>query len=217
MLKNADISNPPLGISKVVHGRHRPDGRVRYLVDPKGRDAEEATPERVVLKRWRRRSVPGYVFGGARLSPTVWRAVGLVFGTDARSIVALAESEVESQIVKSQGLLRRRKLSLPNPKVVYRIFQCLGIQRLTKILNRHLIDDGGKTSGTPDLFLYQLKIETRRATFFIFVEVKKSDEPLKPHQRAEIEFLRQIGVPAREFRFSESRRSVNQPRPRVSK
>jgi len=211
MPKNADISNPPLRISRVVYGRHRPDGRVRFLVDPKGKGDEEATPERVVLKRWRRRSVPGYVFGGVRLSPTVWRAVGLVFGTDARSIVALAETEVESRIIESRGSLRKRKLSLPNAKVVYTIFQCLGIQRLTKILNRHLIDDGGKTSGTPDLFLYQLKIGTRRAKF-IFVEVKKSDEPLKPHQRDEIQFLRQIGVPAREFRFSESRRSMNQPR-----
>lgn len=205
--KSATLSSPPLGISKVAHGRKRPDGRVRYLIDPKGVAEEQGIPEQVVLKRWRKRTMKGNTFSGVRLSPTVWRAVGHAFGSDVREITKLSEIAVAEKIAEKRTELRQEHLSLPAAKATYVMFQCLGSQRLAKILDRHLIEDGGRKSGTPDLFLYQLNTKTQRANFFAFVEVKKPEEPLKPHQREEIEFLQQIGVNAREFRLVEPRAS----------
>lgn len=195
------LNSPALGISKTVHGRKRPDGRVRYLIDPKGKGEKEGIPEQVVLKRWRKRTMKGHTFGGVRLSPTIWRAIGLVFGQDARQIISLSEEEVVQTITANRDHLKSAHLKLPATDAVYIMIHSLGVRRLEKILHRHLIEDGGRKSGTPDLFLYQFNTKTNRANSFVFVEVKKPEEPLKPHQRAELEFLQQIGAPAREFRL----------------
>ena len=199
--KKQSLNSPALGISKTVHGRKRPDGRVRYLIDPKGMGEEERIPEQVVLKRWRKRTMKGHTFGGVRLSPTIWRAIGLVFGKDARQIISLSEEQVVQTIAANRDHLKNAHLKLPASASLYIMIHSLGVKRLEKIMHRHLIEDGGRKSGTPDLFLYQFNTKIHRANAFVFVEVKKPEEPLKLHQRTELEFLQQIGASAREFRL----------------
>jgi hypothetical protein len=63
-----------------VFGRELRGTRVFYLVDPKGQGTVKKVAESVVLHRWRRRQFEGYVFGGCRLNPRVWRALPDVLG-----------------------------------------------------------------------------------------------------------------------------------------
>ena len=144
-----ELNSPALGISNVVRGRKRPDGRERHLIDPKERSEEGGIPEQVVLKRWRKRSMRKQTSGGVRLGPTVWRVIGLAFGNDARRIISLSEEEVAQTIAAKREQLKSTCLKLPATKAVYIMIQSLGVRRLEKILNRHLIEDSGRKSGTP--------------------------------------------------------------------
>ena len=100
-MKDLNIK-PSLRISHIVYGRLGSDNRVKYLVDANGKGEKMAIPETVVLTRWRKRKFPGYIFSGARLSSTLWRAVGKAFGVDAKAICKLSVEEI-AQITESEG------------------------------------------------------------------------------------------------------------------
>lgn len=98
---------PALRISNIVYGRQSIGNRVQYLVDPKGNGHERAVPETVVLKRWRRRQLDGYIFSGTRLSSTLWRAIHLAFPLDAKAICELSRNEIQEIWRQRTPLLAR--------------------------------------------------------------------------------------------------------------
>jgi len=80
MPKRNEPRAPALRISHFVCGREHRDGKVYYFLDPDRNLSVKGIPEKVALWRWRRRRKPdGYCFGGARLSPNIWRAMAIAF------------------------------------------------------------------------------------------------------------------------------------------
>src|SRR5687767_4925565 len=87
-------AKPSLRISNIVYGRVVEKRRVKYLVDPRGIGQERAIPEQVVLRRWRRRPLSGYVFSGVRLSPTLWRAIPAMLGPKPHKWMSLDDMKL---------------------------------------------------------------------------------------------------------------------------
>jgi hypothetical protein len=202
-MKDLNIK-PSLRISHIVYGRLGSDNRVKYLVDANGKGEKMAIPETVVLTRWRKRKFPGYIFSGARLSSTLWRAVGKAFGVDAKAICKLSVEEI-AQITESErsGLMGSGYLKLPNPDVLHAIFVNCTTNRLQKILDRHLSEEHRGKSGIPDLFLFAISSTNQKLVMGRFVEVKKPEEPLSKVQKEELVFLNDIGLNARVLRLVE--------------
>jgi hypothetical protein len=196
---------PALRISHVVHGRmHNGKNKVTYLVHPAGEGSLRAVPETVVLRRWRQRRLDGYSFAGSRLSATLWRAVAEAFGDDAESICRLSREALESTAVMTRAVLAGKgHLKLPSAETLVALFAVCGPSRLKAILGRHLSPEHAGLSGVPDLFLYAVDMKTGRPAMGRFVEVKKPREPVSVVQRAEIEFLRGLGLQARVLRLIE--------------
>lgn len=112
------MARPALRINHTVTGRESAGHRVKYFVDPDGVLPEKATPETVVLKRWRRREMKGITFSGSRLSPTLWRAVVTVFGMDAQALCQKTEHEIAAAIDQARDLLRERCQSIGDAAVL---------------------------------------------------------------------------------------------------
>ncbi len=86
-----------------------------------------------------------------------------------------------------------------------RALRALPPRRLDQLIDRHAngaVDP--RKPGVPDLAVYK---QGSRPCAFRFVEVKRPDERLLPHQAAEIRFMRSIGLRAGVFRLKESNRS----------
>jgi hypothetical protein len=196
-------SKPALRISHIVHGRQRVGNRVYYRVDPKGAGELLAVPETVVLKRWRARQFPGYSFSGTRLSSTLWRAVGLALGTNARDLCGASAEALAESISSKRDLLKAHHYALPTPGALRALFVVCGPARLRAILDRHLAPGRGNLSGIPDLFLFANPIGSDRPGIARFVEVKKPEEPVSSEQLDEIAFLNSLGLHARVLRLVE--------------
>lgn len=201
-MKESD-PKPALRISHIVHGRQLVRNRVYYRVDPKGVDEHVAVPETVVLKRWRARQFSGYSFSGTRLSSTLWRAVGLVMGNDARRLCRLSVVTISEIVDKQRGALRAHHFALPAPDALHALFSVCGPDRLQAILDRHLAPERGNVSGIPDLFLFATPVGSDKPGIARFVEVKKPEEAVSSAQLAEIDFLNDLGLHARVLRLTE--------------
>lgn len=195
---------PSLRISHIVYGRVSEGHRVTYLIDPKGDGENRAVPETVVLTRWRKRVFPGYTFSGARLSSTLWRAVAMAFGSNAKTICKLSKEELESISEASREILSKNGfLKLPSSDVLHAIFAICLSDRLQKILDWHLSDAHKDKSGVPDLFLFAKSAASKNFVMGRFVEVKKPNERVSIAQKEEIDFLNGLGLNARVLRLIE--------------
>lgn len=194
---------PALRISHIVRGREHAGNRVLYFVDPAGSGAEKAVPETVVLKRWRQRRETAYVFGGARLSPTLWRAVDAAFPAQGQHCCSLQLAAIRDCIARSAAARRVEHLSLPSAEALRALFAVLGPQRLETVRERHRSAEHAGLSGVPDLFLFAKDLTKDIYAIARFVEVKKPGEPLRPDQSAEILFLQALGLHARVLRLVE--------------
>jgi hypothetical protein len=193
---------PALRISHIVHGRINSDGRVLYLVDPRGLGDERAIPEEVVLRRWRRRRYLDLVFSGERLSPTVWRALRLALGPVPGVWPSLDLESLRARIAACAGELKERDLTVPAAETIRALIEACGPDRIALLMERHASPSHAGRSGVPDLFLFarDSRGSVRAARF---VEVKKPDEPVSKDQEEELAFLIGLGLHARVLRLIE--------------
>lgn len=194
---------PALRISHIVYGRINENGRVKYFVDPRGQGDERDIPEEVVLTRWRRRQMQDHSFHGCRLGPNTWRAIDKAFGHLASAVCRLKIEEISAARTTLHLEKNEHHLWLPEPNLLWSLFNALGPMRLQNILDRHLSSDREGRFGTPDLFLFAKKRSSADVAFYRLVEVKKPREHISRDQHEEIAFLRSIGVPARTLRLIE--------------
>lgn len=200
-----------LGISPKVRGRTRQGTRVLYQLRPHSdRDAREI-PEGIVLRRHRARSTRRRRCRGERLPPGLWRAVDRLLAAEPAVFAHLARGAAGAQhlsdvIARLRDTLAAEHLSLPAPEVLAPMMLCLGPARVHALVTRHRETDRAATPGVPDLFLFEQNTLSGRVPRFSFVEVKRPDERLAPHQAEEIRYLRRLGLEAGVFRLKEVRR-----------
>jgi hypothetical protein len=194
---------PALRIPHVVRGRAHVGTRVHYLVDAKGEKPDHAAPERVVLKRWRKRRKAGVTFTGTRLSPTVWRALHLVLDTPSLRDSRVTPERLEARLEEVRKRLKEEHLTAPACPHLAALVALCGPERLQALIDRHQADLTRPPQGVPDLFLYARGPGSRLHTAR-FVEVKKPEEPVSAAQGAEIEFLRSLRLPARVLRLMDA-------------
>jgi hypothetical protein len=202
---NPELNNSPeLGISNVVYGRERrKDGRVVYFADNKLLIGKKVIPEKIVLKRWRKREFVFNVARGFRLSPNFWRATSIALGKDALRIKSLNKNEIEIGFTNHQEAIRSKKFKTQSASNVIEVFKCLEAFQLQSILDRHTNPDRMEKYGTPDLFLFTSHKATHLISRACFVEVKRPGEKLSDDQISEINFLRDIGLKSRVLRLKE--------------
>ena len=204
-----------LRISRVVRNRSKEGARVYYDLDAPGTPAAEATgdrgvPEKVVLVRWRRRTRPGRTYAGVRLQPAIWRALPVALGADVARWRRLTEDEIEQAITDARDRLSTagregKPLRIPAATAVHALITVLGTAIVKKLVTRHADPARHAKPGVPDLFLYAMcedgRIESPR-----FVEVKKPEETLYPHQADELAFMSALGLDARVMRLLDADR-----------
>jgi hypothetical protein len=195
--------HPALRISNIVYGRQAVGNKVKYFVEPHRDGTEKAVPETVVLKRWRCRQLEGYKFSGTRLSSTLWRAIHSAFPKDPRTICGLDLNAIEIIIERKRVELARHYYRLPNADALHALLFVLGPDRLASLVIRHTAPTYAGHSGVPDLFLYAIKQGTEVPCMHRFVEVKKPGEPVSDDQKAELRFLKDLGLKARVLRLLE--------------
>ena len=202
---NPELNNSPeLGISNVVYGRERrKDGRVIYFPDNKLLVGKKEIPEKIVLKRWRKREFVFNVARGFRLSPNFWRATSIALGKDALRIKSLNKNEIEIGFTNHQEAIRSKNFKTQSASNVIEVFKCLEAFQLQSILDRHTNPDRMEKYGTPDLFLFTSHKATHLISRACFVEVKRPGEKLSDDQISEINFLRDIGLKSRVLRLKE--------------
>jgi hypothetical protein len=192
---------PSLRISHIVHGRQGVGNRVKYLVDPKGQGDELKIPEKLVLKRWRQRTFDGYVFKGAKLSSTLWRAWLAAFGR--ADVAKLSETKVKEKIAETNDERKVRHLKLPEAGAILALAEHCGHARIMTLLERHNSESHQGKSGVPDLSLYAVHTATSKVSIARFVEVKKPYESVRSEQEVELSLLNDLGFHARVFRLIE--------------
>jgi VRR-NUC domain len=196
-------ANPALRISHIVYGRTTEKGRVKYLVARDGSGEERAILEVVVLRRWRRRRRPaGFVFSGARLSSTVWRAIPALLGPDVSRWERYNLEELRRLRESKASMLRKLHLNVPRAETLRALFEVCGRRRLQALVERHASPDHQGRSGVPDLFLFA-RDARGRVCIPRFVEVKKPKEPVSQGQLDELEFMQGLGLHARVLRLIE--------------
>jgi len=193
---------PSLRISHIVYGRTAENGRVKYLVDPKGGGDERAIPEEVVLRRWRRRHWSGYVFSGERLSSTVWRALPALLGPDTSKWPSYDVRELRRLLEGERTVLREQFLVAPAAETIHALVRYCGQRNLKALVTRHGQPDRKGHSGVPDLFLFARDLAGQQS-IARFVEVKKPEEPVSQDQHDEIAFIKNLGLHARVLRLIE--------------
>ena len=199
----AEDRKPSLRISSIVFGRELRGTRVFYLVDPKGQGTVKKVAESVVLHRWRRRQFEGYVFGGCRLNPSVWRALPDVLGENVAVWRNMTNAEISEKINLWSASDKKGFAQVPSPEILAALIEVCGTTRLKAITKRHNDPERSERFGTPDLFLFARAVANGKVSLARFVEVKKPEEPLKVDQREEIAFLQSIGLHARVIRLDE--------------
>jgi hypothetical protein len=197
---------PALRISHIVYGRKHENGRVKYLVDPLGSRDEFAIPEEVVLRRWRRRRFPDFVFSGERLSPTLWRALPVLFNSPPEKWELPSVDALEKMRQEASLQMLTLGLRLPAAETMKALFSVCGPKRLRALVERHAGLGPNGRSGVPDLFLYA-KGKTGKPSISRFVEVKKPEEPVSADQLDEIRFMKSLGLHARVLRLIERKKS----------
>jgi hypothetical protein len=197
-----------LGISPRVFGRHREGTRVKYqLWNNSDRDIS-VIPEEIVLRRHRARSTAMRRCQGDRLPPGLWRAVDRLLAAepaffDRFAMGAAGAQHIRDVLERLREPLRAECLALPEHAVLARMMLHLGPGRVHALVTRHRETDRATTPGVPDLILFEQGALAGRVWRLCFVEVKRPDERLAPHQAEEIRFLRQLGLEAGVFRLVE--------------
>ena len=196
-----------LHISPVVYGRIRDvRGRVQYLVDVDGEGEHREIPEVVVLRRWRQRRTPGWTFGGSRLSPTAWRALSMLLGSDPATWHPFDPATFEQLRASRQVDLAEARLHAPCADVIAALVATCTARQLTALVDRHAVLAAEHRSGVPDLFLFTRSSRGRYGSGR-FVEVKKPDERVSSDQEEEIQFMRELGLEVRVLRLIERQHS----------
>ena len=160
-------------------------------------------PEKIVLKRWRKREFVFNVARGFRLSPNFWRAINIALGKDALRIKSLNKNEIEIGFTNHQEAIRSKNFKTQSASNVIEVFKSLETFQLQSILDRHTNPDRMEKYGTPDLFLFTSHKARHSISRACFVEVKRHDEVLSDDQINEINFLRHIGLKSLVFRLNE--------------
>ncbi len=203
-----DTTDPPikpsLRISNIVYGRKTVNRRVTYLVGPPRPKNERAIPEQVVLARWRMRTSKTLSFSGTRLSPTLWRALPVVLGTDFKTWPAYDVPEIQRLKKRKANDLRKNRLKIPGAEIVHALIAVCRPESLSKLVDRHKTWGPSRRSGVPDLFLFA-RDGKKRACRACFVEVKKPEERLLSSQRDEIIFMKDCSLNAGVLRLIERR------------
>jgi hypothetical protein len=189
-------------ISTIVYGRESIGPRVTYLLDPDGGGTRRDVAESIVLGRWRRRRRDGVTFSGARLAPSLWRALPMALGHDVSMWCTLDESALAVRITAARSALRQQHYTLPSAAIVHTLLAVCGTARLQQLVTRHADPARWAQPGVPDLFLF-MRDATGRVMSPRFVEVKRPDEPVRAGQVEEIAFLQSIGLNARVLRLTE--------------
>lgn len=207
-----------LRIARTVRHRQKVGPRVTYAVNADGSGEERGIPEQVVLVRWRRRVLDGYVFRGGRLPPSTWRALPLVLGADVSSWSNLSVDAIRECLDAGRDALKRagsddKPLRAPSADVMHALIAVLGVRRLQALVTRHADVSRHEHPGVPDLFLYALN-EQGRVQSPRFVEVKRPREPVHSSQTGEIAFLLGLGLNARVFRLVERGPAITSPNAR---
>lgn len=174
------------GVSRTVTGRRHERGRVKYDSQGGGR-----TPERIVVERCRSAGLRAL-----RVPPWIWRAMAELRGLERRHPIEPFDALLERLVPPER----------PRAGLV-KALRALPERRLDQLVNRHSNGDvDPRKPGVPDLFVFKTAADGR---LFAprFVEVKRPDERLLPHQAAELAFMRSIGLKAGVFRLRESRTS----------
>ena len=200
------FNSPALRMSNIVSGRVNIDGRVHYdkVLDPlPSSNNHSAIPEEVILYRWRKREFQSLSFKGFRLSPNIWRSVGMALGSDAKIISKLEADSIRIKYREASKPLSDHNYPSPEASNLKFLFSGMKVNQLQLILDRHLDPDRSDRYGTPDLFLFSVNPSTKEVSIVRFVEVKKPKEPLSTDQAEEITFLRSIGIKARLLRLIE--------------
>jgi hypothetical protein len=127
----------------------------------------------------------------------------LAFPQDANSICLLSAGEIKKIIEKKRSELARYHYRLPNAEALWALLFVLRADRLTSLVLRHTAPSHVGHFGTSDLFLYAINQATGMPCMHPFVEVKRPSEPVSDDQKAEITFLRKLGLKARILRLIE--------------
>jgi hypothetical protein len=178
------------GVKRTVRGRMKRGTRILYQSE----SGQLVTSERLVLKRARK---AGY--GCFRLRPYLWRLLPHLApdGTDWGGLPPSLEGD--ELLVTT---LRHR------PKLVEVLRSSFSKSRLRSLARRHAGSDvDPKRPGVPDLLVFK-KTSEGRPYAFRFVEVKRPREKVRPHQKAEIAFMRRLGMKAGVLRLIERAESA---------
>ena len=127
----------------------------------------------------------------------------LAFPQDTKSICRLSADEIHKIIEKKRSELQQYHYRLPNAEALCALSFVLGPDRLASLVLRHTAPSHAGHSGTADLFLYAINQTTGMSCIHRFVEVKKPGELVSDDQKAEIRFLRSLGLKARVLRLIE--------------
>ena len=186
------LEEPKLPISYLVKGRRtRSDNRVEYLVDLQGlNELSYEIPEKIVLKRWRKRKASKCHYGGMRLSPNIWRSIKEALGTDASSINKMSASDIDQRYVLAKARLDELDYKAVSGENIRKLVEGLAFDKFQCLLDRHNHEGRSHVYGTPDLYLWTLTPKRRDISDFKFVEVKKPNEALSDDQEAELFYLR---------------------------
>jgi hypothetical protein len=196
------MNAPALRISNIVYGRStREGGRVVYLLNDDGSASSYKIAEQIVLNRWKKRNLENHFFGGVRMSPNAWRAIGIRFSDYITNIEVLSEEDINS--ITEADRKTPQTYKAPNAKALKIIFSALGSDKVSQICKRHLSPERVDRYGTPDLFLWGINAKTQKIAFIRLVEVKKPKERISKDQVEEIEFLKSLNIPARVLRLIE--------------
>ncbi len=193
-----------LRISTIVYGRARHGTRVTYLLNEDGEGTQTAVAESVVLLRWRRRRRDGVTFSGARLAPSLWRALPMALGHDVASWSTLDMSAIADRVDAARCAMREQHVDLPAADIVHALIAVCGAARLQQLVVRHADPARWEQPGVPDLFLF-MRTADGRVMSPRFVEVKRPNEPVRSGQVEEITFLQSLGFDARVLRLVERR------------
>ena len=98
-------------------------------------------PEKIVLKRWRKREFVFNVARGFRLSPNFWRAISIALGKDALRIKSLNKNEIEIGFTNHQEAIRSKNFKTQSASNVIEVFKSLETFQLQSILDRHTNPD----------------------------------------------------------------------------
>jgi hypothetical protein len=189
-----------LGISLTVR-RCKPaehqGGRVRFVLGKRCRPGEA-----VVLRRWRDRSrepsavATGTTFDGCRLPPGTFQLLDAC-AKAGLELCAAVTPEILRPYYKC-ARVEHPRWKAPNVTHLAALMACLANTKRLIAIVKH--ERRTENPGLPDLFLWK-RDKKGRPFGGQFIEVKRRTrtftEPLSKEQRAEIVFLKSIGVKAR--------------------